>query len=1095
MPLPGGLTLTELTGTYTAPDGTPVGGQLTFTPSSALTNESGHPVLAATSLTVRLQPGTGAFSIPLVNTDNAGLLPADWLWHVIVSVPGAHDEYFFGLPSTLGPSTDINALTPVSPPPEGVAFVASVNGQTGDVVLADGFGIVPPAGDLGGSTLAPHVTATHLSAPLPIAQGGTGAASGSAALAALGGIGAASPAFTGTPTAPTATALTGTAQLATTAYSDSAVAVEKARALAAEAALGSSSAITAETTRAEAAEGLAAQKSASLSDLASASTARANLAVPGLATANTMTADQYFRSGRPWFDAIAFGADPTNTANSTLAIQTAINTACGLRTDTGVSLSGTSVTDPAAVSGDVGKYVNHPAYQGGTAGTQGCSLITAVTSSPVGYTVATAATGTPTGQVVAIGSGSSIAGRTAAGPVFLPAGTYKVTSDLLIQSVLGFQLMGAGATSTILQVSGGGFTTAALNIDGSLDGCYGGFVIKGDGTEGTGGVASSGIPNALNLTFTTSAQRSTSGNTLYGIRVRNLKFLAGVSLAGVGARQLDGTVLRDIVVTGQQPKGGWTTAARTDTSAGSWSGTGNTITDTAAVAGDLLQPISGTGIPAGTTITAASGTTYTISGAGVTGTASGVTLTVGTGFWQYGFVFGNGTQGNIYDQVATGCGAAACYYGYYCNASSFSLFGAQPGVNAVDFWLEPTAQVTVENIQSQNSGQFILGPANASPVPVSFRDCKFAGFTHAGYANLPWISIGTSYGNWDLDNLTYSLPAGTASTPPTIDLGSANYHACFSLKNISQPNPPTSGIVPGSGGVAVMVQNYQDTTPGVGPNAVLYPFYAVGAGVLFQKDTAANRANYQGLGETFFWATDTSAFSHWNGSAWTSLAPGSVGGVTVTGTPSATQILAATSSTAATWVPASGGGAGAGIPTPASQGYVGWISDPLSTVAQTNPLTTTWLAGHAYYARCDVIPSVTPNGFISFVWVNPTGMTNCFFSVYTISGTTLTLVGSTIDLSSTATGWLRLAVSGFTSTPASGVLYVSYMNGTSGLAGGPKLIPGVWNANTPTSGNLPAGTAGQNRFMDFNGSFTSPPSSATVSSGSIRGSIPWFALD
>ena len=47
----------------------------------------------------------------------------------------------------------------------------------------------------------------------------------------------ASPALTGTPTVPTATALTSTTQVASTAYADAAVGVEKTRALAAEAAL------------------------------------------------------------------------------------------------------------------------------------------------------------------------------------------------------------------------------------------------------------------------------------------------------------------------------------------------------------------------------------------------------------------------------------------------------------------------------------------------------------------------------------------------------------------------------------------------------------------------------------------------------------------------------------------------------------------------------------------------------------------------------------------------------------------------------------------------------------------------------------------
>jgi hypothetical protein len=47
-------------------------------------------------------------------------------------------------------------------------------------------GITPPAGDIGGTTSAPTVVSTHLSAPLPVSQGGTGAATAALARAALG---------------------------------------------------------------------------------------------------------------------------------------------------------------------------------------------------------------------------------------------------------------------------------------------------------------------------------------------------------------------------------------------------------------------------------------------------------------------------------------------------------------------------------------------------------------------------------------------------------------------------------------------------------------------------------------------------------------------------------------------------------------------------------------------------------------------------------------------------------------------------------------------------------------------------------------------
>lgn len=64
----------------------------------------------------------------------------------------------------------------------------------------------------------------QLSAPLPVAAGGTGATTATAALAALGAAPLASPALTGTPTGPTATAGTSTPQLATTAFVGAAVA-------------------------------------------------------------------------------------------------------------------------------------------------------------------------------------------------------------------------------------------------------------------------------------------------------------------------------------------------------------------------------------------------------------------------------------------------------------------------------------------------------------------------------------------------------------------------------------------------------------------------------------------------------------------------------------------------------------------------------------------------------------------------------------------------------------------------------------------------------------------------------------------------------
>ncbi len=139
--------------------------------------------------------------------------------------------------------------------------------------------------------------------------------------------------------------------------------------------------------------------------------------------------------------------------------------------------------------------------------------------------------------------------RTATAPVYVPSGIYKVTADLLIQSVVGFKFYGDGPGSTLLVASGTGFTQAVIFVDGSLDGTFGGFAIQGDGTEQ--------VTDAIRLDWTTNASRSTTANRFSDIRVRALKCVVGVSLEGNGSRQVDGTVMDNIVVTGSQTVGSW----------------------------------------------------------------------------------------------------------------------------------------------------------------------------------------------------------------------------------------------------------------------------------------------------------------------------------------------------------------------------------------------------------------------------------------------------------------------------------------------------------------------------------------------------------
>jgi hypothetical protein len=800
-----------------------------------------------------------------------------------------------------------------------------------------------------------------------------------------------------------------------------------------------------------------------------------------LAVPSSYTADQYFGSGRPWFDVRAFGAAGNGATDDTLAIQTAINTALGLRTDTGVSMSGFSVTDPAAVIGDVGKYVNSPNYP------LGCSHITAVTSSPVGYTVATAATASLSGQVVAIGTGSAVSTRAPAGPVYIPAGIYKVTSDLLIQSTGGFNLIGAGACGTVLQASGGGFTTAILNIDGSLDGCYGGFQLSGDGTEGTGGSAGSGIPNAVSLTWTTAAARSTSGNELFRMRVRNLMFVTGVSLAGIASRQLDGTSLRNVNVAGGMFAPGWTTTARADSGCSTTIST-TTVTDPSAAPGDTGSVISGPGILPGTRISSVSGTTYVISPAATASATGTATLTVGTGLWQNGFLFGNGAFGNNYNHVLESCTAGGCHYGMHCSASGFALYGSQPAQNGIDFYINsPVGQITVENVQSQNSAQLIVCPSGASVTPVSFRDCNFSGWTGvgwsgAGYVNA-WISTGTSYGNWQFENLTYK--GGTPATPPVIDLDTSVYGGLFTLINIAQPNPPSTGIVPGTFGAGnpadtqpVICINYQDTTAGAGPSAVVYPFYSANANSLYRSGTYASIPAAATYGEGFYYDTAAGGLYHSNGSAWTTLF-------------SATPATAGLTQYNAMYANAN------------LSGYAAWSYDMNNSFSQdgTNAFIASSVqpSGKMKYYLFYLPVALTINGYMSNGWRANTGTvgSNAYEGLYqfpsgwvpgSITGSVTLLGNSSPDMSAYGYGPNRLSI-GVTSLAAGWYAFGCVIGTQSSTGCGPAYLDGAAEGIYSRTGY---GAAGSSTATGV----TALPATQTISTITFsQGYTGWFAID
>lgn len=111
--------------------------------------------------------------------------------------------------------------------------------------------------------------------------------------------------------------------------------------------------------------------------------------------------------------------------------------------------------------------------------------------------------------------------RTAAAPVFLPAGTYKITAPLQVYSAQGFQLVGVGDGSRIA-VSGN--LTYALDVNGSYFGTFADFAIIGL-------TSADSVTTAFGLNWSsTVAQRSSTINSLHRLNVRDLKYVTAYGL-------------------------------------------------------------------------------------------------------------------------------------------------------------------------------------------------------------------------------------------------------------------------------------------------------------------------------------------------------------------------------------------------------------------------------------------------------------------------------------------------------------------------------------------------------------------------------------
>lgn len=116
MPLPGGITTIQVTGTYTDSSGSPLGGAVLFTPSSALVDATGTQILGNTAITAQVSSSTGVMvTQTLPCTNNASLAPPGWTYSVTVAVPGASQVITnVLLPSTLGVTVDMSQISAVS---------------------------------------------------------------------------------------------------------------------------------------------------------------------------------------------------------------------------------------------------------------------------------------------------------------------------------------------------------------------------------------------------------------------------------------------------------------------------------------------------------------------------------------------------------------------------------------------------------------------------------------------------------------------------------------------------------------------------------------------------------------------------------------------------------------------------------------------------------------------------------------------------------------------------------------------------------------------------------------------------------------------